>query len=115
MSIGFTFPQVTTRHGKRCSSYNAFLEGAKSRSNLEIATFALVQKILIDDSNLAYGVQYRRHDRILTAKATREIILSAGAIGSPQILMLSGIGPEYHLKNLGVMSYNFSSLKVIHF
>lgn len=95
-------PQVTARKGARCSTYRAFLENFKDRPNLKIVTHALVEKILIDDSNRAYGVQYRRGNRVVVVKASKEIVLSAGAIGSPQILMLSGIGPEHHLKEMGV-------------
>jgi len=99
-------PQVTARKGARCSTYRAFLESFTDRPNLRIVTHALVEKILIDDSNRAYGVQYRRGDRTVVVKASKEIVLSAGSIGSPQILMLSGIGHEDHLKELGVKIFN---------
>ena len=99
---GFTVPQVTSRNGARCSAYTAFLENIANRPNLKILTHALVEKILIDDSNRAYAVQYRRGSRTVVSQASREIILSAGVIGSPHILMLSGIGHEHHLKQFGV-------------
>ena len=87
--------------GKRTSSYGAFLAG-KSRPNLFIATHALVEKILFDDSKRAYAVKYKQNGHHKIVMARKEIILSAGAIGSPQILMLSGVGPKDHLKSLEV-------------
>ena len=68
-----------------------------------MVTFAQVQKVLIDESKRAYGIQYKRHGNLKTVFAAKEIILSAGAIGSPQILMLSGIGPKEHLQRLEVV------------
>jgi choline dehydrogenase-like flavoprotein len=70
---------------------------------LKIVTHALVQRVLVDSSMKAYGVQYVRNDRSYTVRARKEIILSAGTIGTPQILMLSGIGPKEHLNALGVI------------
>jgi choline dehydrogenase len=93
---------VTARRGGRWSTYSAFLKPVDGRSNLKIATHSLVEKILIDDSNRAYAVQYRRHGRIHIVRARKEIVLCAGTVGSPQILMLSGIGPKDHLEDLGV-------------
>ena len=93
---------MTARRGGRWSTYSAFLKPVDGRSNLKIATHSLVEKILIDDSNRAYAVQYRRHGRINVVRARKEIVLCAGTIGSPQILMLSGIGPKDHLEDLGV-------------
>ena len=61
-----------------------------------------VQVLLKGSNNYAYGVEYERFGRKYTAKANKEVILSAGAIGSPKILMLSGIGPKAHLESLGV-------------
>ena len=89
--------------GWRSSTYAAFL--TQPRPNLFIATHALVEKILFDDSKRAYGVQYRRfgHQKIVRAK--KEIIVSAGAVGSPQILMLSGVGPKEHLESFGVKTF----------
>ena len=101
--IGFTFPQVTTRDGVRWSSYSAFLKDARFRPNLKIVTHARVEKILIDsESKQAYGVQYIRHGRKVTVLSGKEIVLSAGTIGSATILMLSGIGKKEDLERLGV-------------
>lgn len=62
-----------------------------------------MHKVLIDGNQRAYGVQFDRNGRTKTVNASREVILSAGAVGSPQILMLSGIGPKEHLKQLNVI------------
>ena len=102
---GFGVSQLTTRHGKRSSTFAAFLADVVAvRPNLHAATHSLVEKILIDDAKRARGVQFRRHGRQLSVGARKEIVLSAGAIGSPQILMLSGVGPRQHLESLGVLS-----------
>ena len=99
---GFTLPQVTMKNGARWSALSAFIKNFKKRSYLKVMTFAQVEKVLIDKSKFAYGVQYRRHGHLYSVYASKEIILSAGAVGSPQILMLSGIGPKEHLEQFGV-------------
>ena len=99
--------QTTTRDGKRSSTFHAFLEGeVEARPNLEIITGAQVTRLVLEgdgDGLRATGVEY------LTAgggtevvSATRDIILSAGAVGSPQILMLSGVGPRAELEAVGI-------------
>lgn len=99
--------QTNTRQGKRSSTYRAFLEGAtEHRSNLRIITGAHVTRVLLQDSNgevEAEGVEYRNATgEIHTAIARKEVILSAGAVGSPHLLMLSGIGPRGELETAGV-------------
>jgi len=99
---GVGYFQLTTRNGRRCSAAVAFLNPARTRPNLTIVTRAHTQKVLFDGRR-ATGVLY--HDRSGTphrARAGREVILSAGAIGSPQILMLSGIGEAAHLRDHGI-------------
>lgn len=87
----------TIRRGSRCSTAKAFLRPVKNRPNLHIALYSQVHKVLINPSTKqAYGVQYMRHNRVGTVRARREVILSAGAIGSPQILMLSGTDSVFH-------------------
>jgi len=95
--------QTNTRRGKRSSTFHAYLEGeAEVRPNLTIVTGALVTRVVLageGDSLTANGIEYR--DAANTShvvSATREVILSAGAIGSPHILMLSGIGPRRELE-----------------
>jgi choline dehydrogenase-like flavoprotein len=80
----------------------AFLRPARNRANLHIAMLAHVHRVLIDDSNRAYGVVFERNRRLQRIVARKEVIMSAGAIGSPQLLMLSGIGPASDLSALGI-------------
>jgi len=97
---GFDYYQVTIRDGKRCSSAVAYLHPALKRPNLTVATRSHAERVLLD-GNHAVGVQYTRNRKSISARAGR-IILSGGAINSPQLLMLSGIGPADHLKNTGI-------------
>jgi choline dehydrogenase len=96
---GFGFYQVTQRDGKRCSSSVAYLHPAMSRPNLTVETNLHVHRIAIDGTR-AVGVVGRRLDEEVTIRAEREVILSAGAYNSPQLLMLSGIGPAAQLATL---------------
>jgi choline dehydrogenase-like flavoprotein len=98
---GVGFYQVTQRNGRRCSAAAAYLSPVLGRSNLAVVTGAHVEKIVIDGKR-AVGVQYRDGDRQVTLRADREVLLSAGALQSPQLLMLSGIGPADHLKECGI-------------
>ncbi|KAF2903275.1 hypothetical protein ILUMI_02911, partial [Ignelater luminosus] len=101
--MGVSYVQATERDGLRCSAEKAFLRPARSRSNLRILTKARVTKVLIDPSTKkAYGVEYIRNRKHHIARASKEVILSAGAFNSPQLLMLSGVGPKDHLQELGI-------------
>lgn len=93
--------QIALRNGERCGSAAAYLDPVKSRRNLHIMTRALVDKVLIEDRR-AVGVAFERHGRPMQARARREVILCAGAYGSPQLLMLSGIGPGAQLASHGI-------------
>ena len=95
--------QYTTRRGKRSSTYQAFLEGEpEQRPNLTIITGAQATRVILDGLE-AKGVEYRSASgEIETAHARKEVILSAGAIGSPHLLLLSGIGPRRELEAVGV-------------
>ncbi|XP_071550300.1 glucose dehydrogenase [FAD, quinone] isoform X1 [Panulirus ornatus] len=100
---GFMIPQGTLRRGSRCSTSKAFIRPVRLRRNLHVAMHAFVTKILIDPSTKrAYGVKFLREGHARVVLARKEIILSAGAINSPQLLMLSGIGPKDHLHSLGI-------------
>ena len=99
--------QTTTRAGKRSSTYHAFLQGeAERRPNLTVICGAQVTKVILEGGPgglRATGVEYRTGDgATVVAEAAKEVILSAGAVGSPQILMLSGIGPKSELEAVGV-------------
>ncbi|MBX9591512.1 MAG: choline dehydrogenase [Hyphomonadaceae bacterium] len=98
---GAGYFQLTNRNGRRCSAAVAYLRPARSRRNLHIITGALVHNIALDGRR-ATGVRYARNGHIATVAAAREVILAAGAIGSPHILQLSGIGPAAALEAAGV-------------
>jgi choline dehydrogenase len=93
--------QVTIRRGVRVSSASAYLRPALRRRNLEVATGARATRVLFSGT-AATGVEYLRGGSRLTATARREVLLSAGAIGSPQLLELSGIGDPQHLGRLAI-------------
>src|SRR5229473_2885483 len=93
---GVGYHQTTTRNGRRCSTAVGYLRPAMARPNLRVITEALTEKILFDGQR-AVGISFRRGGETWTARAAREIILCGGAVNSPQLLMLSGIGPEMHL------------------
>ena len=96
---GVGFYQVTQRDGARCSAADAYL--ASRPKNLTVVTDALVTGLILEGGRAA-GVTYRRAGRGETARAEAEVILAAGAIGTPQLLMLSGIGPADHLRDRGI-------------
>ena len=98
---GFGFYQVTQKDGARCSTAVAYLGPARSRPNLDIVTGALVRRVLLKNGR-AVGVAYARGGREVKVRAEREVLLSGGAINSPQLLMLSGIGPADHLRQHGI-------------
>eukprot|EP00095_Tigriopus_kingsejongensis_P012465 snap_masked-scaffold898_size83862-processed-gene-0.9 protein:Tk12465 transcript:snap_masked-scaffold898_size83862-processed-gene-0.9-mRNA-1 annotation:"glucose dehydrogenase" len=100
----FTVPQTTTKDGQRYSTAKSFLKPARNRPNLRILLNARVLKLVMS-KHAVRGVVFKRFGKISSVKCKREVILSAGAIGSPQILMLSGIGPKNHLKHLGIPVY----------
>jgi choline dehydrogenase len=93
--------QTTQKNGRRWSSADAFLRPAIKRPNLTVVTKAQVLGLELAGER-ATGVRYARGRKLETARASREVILSAGAFGSPQLLMLSGIGPADELKTLGI-------------
>ncbi len=98
---GIGFYQVTQRHGRRWSAADAYLHPAADRPNLTVQTDALVTGIAVAGGR-AVGVRYLLRGVAETARAEGEVILAAGAIGSPQLLMLSGIGPADHLRSHGI-------------
>ena len=93
--------QITTHKGQRMSASRAYLWPVMSRSNLTIVKKALASKILIRDKR-AYGVEYLKSGKLHKVEASREVILCAGSINSPQLLQLSGIGPKKVLESASV-------------
>jgi choline dehydrogenase len=93
--------QVTCNQGRRWSVERAYLEPVRHRDNLDVETGALATGIVVEGER-ATGVTYRAHGREVTAYADREVLLCGGAINSPQLLMLSGIGPAAHLREHGI-------------
>jgi choline dehydrogenase len=93
--------EMTTRRGRRCSAAKAYLRPAMARGNVTVATRALTTRVVFDGRR-AVGVEYLQGGRTLRAHAEREVIVSGGAINSPQILMLSGIGPADSLRTHGI-------------
>jgi choline dehydrogenase len=98
---GVCLAQTTQKNGRRWSSADAFLRPAMKRPNLTVITKAQVLGLDIAGDRVA-GIRYARGRRVETATASREVILSAGTIGSAQLLMLSGIGRSADLKPLGI-------------
>ncbi|MEM1431120.1 MAG: GMC family oxidoreductase N-terminal domain-containing protein [Pseudomonadota bacterium] len=93
--------QLTMVGGRRCSSAVAYLKPARGRKNLEVITEAQTEKVLLEDGR-ATGIRFRIKGKMTDLHARREVILCAGAIGSPQILMLSGIGDAEDLQPHGI-------------
>jgi choline dehydrogenase len=93
--------QTTTKKGRRWSAADAFLRPALGRDNLKLLTGALVHRITLERGR-ATGVDYEREGKRERATTRCEVILAAGSYGSPQLLMLSGIGPADHLREVGV-------------
>jgi len=98
---GVTFYDVTQRNARRESSATAFLRPAKDRPNLTTRTRAQTVKIIVENGR-AVGVQFLHRNELHTAYADGEVILSAGAVNSPKILLLSGIGPAEELREHGI-------------
>jgi 4-pyridoxate dehydrogenase len=98
---GFGRGQYTIRDGYRSSAASAYLKPARTRANLEVATRAHATRVLMRGTR-ATGVEYRKGGRVVRVEAEREVILSGGAFNTPTLLMLSGIGPAAHLREIGI-------------
>lgn len=101
---------VFQKDGVRVSAATGFLKPVLNRKNLKIITKALVSKIDIDDGLKTTGVQYIKSGKSYQAhlKSNGEVLLTGGAINSPQILLLSGVGPKQQLENLGIFQSRLS-------
>ena len=100
-NFGCGYFQVTEKNGLRCSASVGYLKPIKNRNNLKIITKAHVKNIDFDKKK-AVGVSYWLDNQLIKTKAKKEIILSAGSIGSPHILQASGIGDPHRIKNHGI-------------
>ncbi|KAJ3644467.1 hypothetical protein Zmor_022194 [Zophobas morio] len=101
--LGAGAGQRCTHEGKRFDNAKAFLEPVRHRQNLQILTESYVTKVRFDAAKgVATGVEFNQKGGNYFVEATKEVVLSAGAFGTPQILMLSGVGPKEHLEDLGV-------------
>ena len=98
---GVGYYQLFTRHGWRCSSAVAYLRPSEKRANLRVETDAQATSLIMEGRR-ATGVRYRQHGQLREVRAAREVILAAGALQSPQLLLLSGIGPAGDLSRLGI-------------
>ncbi len=98
--IGAGFYELNIADGRRFGA-SKYLELAAGRKNLQVMTGQVVRRLLLE-SGRAAGIVIQRNGREVTLRAEREVVLSAGAIGSPQMLMLSGIGPADHLREMGI-------------
>ncbi len=98
---GCGYFHVNQKLGRRWSSARGFLKPVLARTNLRVETGCLAEKIEFD-GNRATGVRFRQNGEVRLARCRGEVILSAGAIGSPQLLLLSGIGPTAHLSERGI-------------
>ena len=98
---GVGYQQTTTRNGRRCSTAVGYLHPAMKRPNLRVITRALTERVMFEGRR-AVGIAFREQGIPRVVRARREVILSGGAIGSPHILLLSGVGPAAHLAEQGV-------------
>ena len=98
---GFGPMHMTVKEGVRWSTANAYLKPAMNRPNLVVVTHALAEKVILEGKT-ATGVQYRHKGKRILCRAKREVILSAGPVGSPHLLQLSGIGPKSVLEKAGI-------------
>lgn len=96
--IGFSYVQATMKNGRRFSASKAYIRPIRKRQNLHVAKKARVTKIIIDpQTRTAWGVEFVKARKFYKIRAKKEVLLSAGTLNSPQLLMLSGIGPADHL------------------
>jgi choline dehydrogenase-like flavoprotein len=100
-SVGFGRTQFNLRRGKRDSAWRAYVRPVRNRRNLTVLTNALARRVLLAGTR-ACGIEYVRDGVTVAAEATREVLLSGGSFNSPQLLMLSGIGPADHLRAMGI-------------
>ncbi len=93
--------QTTTRNARRCSAAVGYLKPALGRPNLTVITGAMVLRIIVEKGR-ATGVEYAVGNEVRVAGAAQEVVVTSGAVGSPRLMLLSGIGPAAHLQGLGI-------------
>ncbi len=93
--------QRTIKDGERCSAAKAYLTPNMDRPNLTVITHAVTEKVLFEGKT-AVGVRYKKEKKSVAISCKREVILSGGTFGSPQVLLLSGVGPKAHLQEKGI-------------
>lgn len=98
---GFGFFQLTIKNGRRWNTSTAYLQPALARQNLKVEVEALITRVIVEDGR-AVGIEYRQNGQLHQVRARREVILSCGAIGTPQVLMLSGIGDGEYLRRFDI-------------
>ncbi|MTI09434.1 choline dehydrogenase [Curvivirga aplysinae] len=101
MQEGVSRFEMSVKNGYRSSSARSYIHNQPKRDNLDITSDAKVLRVLVEKDQVV-GVEYAKNNQIVTVKAKREVIMAAGVFGTPQILMLSGLGPEDHLKQIGI-------------
>ncbi|KAG8040199.1 hypothetical protein G9C98_000769 [Cotesia typhae] len=99
---GFAIAQTTSRNGSRLSTARAFIRPVKNRSNLHILLNATVTRIIFNNNRQAIGVEYSKSQQLRRVSVRKEVIVSGGAVNSPEILLNSGIGPREELSSVGV-------------
>ncbi|CAH2259746.1 glucose dehydrogenase [FAD, quinone]-like [Pararge aegeria] len=100
---GVSFLQLSMKNGTRHSSSRAYLHPINKRNNLHLSKISMVTKLIFDDTKTkVIGIEFEKRGKRYKILAKKEVILSAGAINSPQLLMLSGIGPRNHLESLNI-------------
>lgn len=102
VQIGASRSQFTHVNGRRESGGTVFVNKGRCRENMQVIQPALVSRVLLDEEKRAYGVEYVKDGVNYTVSARKEVIISAGTINTPQLLMLSGIGPNEELSRLGI-------------
>lgn len=100
---GFMIAQGTIRRGSRCSTAKAFLRPIRMRKNFHLSMNSHVTRVIIEPGTMrAQAVEFVKHGKVYRIAARREVIISAGAINTPQLMMLSGLGPRKHLEKHGI-------------
>lgn len=108
ISVGFSEAPISMKNGERDSTYTAYIKPIEeNRKSLTVLKYSTVDKVLINDDGIAYGVAYKRHGIPQIAHATKDVIISAGSYSSPAILIKSGIGAADVLNKAEVIAYDY--------